>query len=610
MCGFVFYHSLQSPFSQQGFIKALASLQHRGPDGDGHWFSEKPYVALGHTRLAINGGDSGLQPMLSSDERFVMAVNGELYNSCDALECAGITFQTGSDSEYLLQQFIRQGVECFDELDGEFAFAIWDQQTQAAYLGRDRHGIKPLFYAEHNGALIAASEIKALLAYGVPAKWNPSYLAGAAFFTQDASTTPVEGVFSLPPGHYLKVAAHGVECLSYVQQSPFEPALFSRSELSFEQACDQFEAYLLNAIEKRLPKTGSVQSYLSSGIDSSVITAIAAHLGREVNAYTIAFEEHQAFDEYPQAKLLVDALGVQHYRVPVSDQVLADHFASAVWHSEMPVPNINIAGKYYLSRVLAESGHKTVLTGEGADESLVGYGFFRQDLTDPYQELSQLPVPWFNHLQAVQEKFGLLPAQAVHACPVGLMLGQLRSEAYQSTSAIDAFPNFLIHKQDTRLSIAQKLHYHSVYQSYNLGGLADRTEMAHGIEGRPPFLDNGLVEFVHSLPTEYKLADGIDKRILRTVSEKFMPAGYTRIEKKPFIAAPASLRSSGPLAELFQGYFSDLSHLPEFYDKEKVRGFYQQALMQDVSAQARLDPVFMHLASLMVLGERFGMNAY
>ena len=610
MCGFVFYHSVQAPCSEQGFTQALNSLKHRGPDGEGHWLAQQPYVAIGHTRLAINGGDSGVQPLHSQGGRVVMVVNGELYNSRTPLEQAGVTFQTGSDSEYLLHQYIRQGVECLDELDGEFAFAIWDRETQSAYLGRDRHGIKPLFYTLYNGALLAASEIKALLAYGVPAKWNHTYLAGAAFFAQDARGTPVEGVFSLPPGHYLKVSGEGVECLPYVRRSPFEPSQFSSTGLSFEQACAQFEHYLLSAIEKRLPHNESVQTYLSSGIDSSVITAIATHLGREVNAYTIAFEEHQAFDESPQAKQLADALGIQHHRIPVSDQLLADHFASAVLHSEMPVPNINIAGKYYLSRVLAESGHKTVLTGEGADESLIGYGFFRQELTEPYQDVNQLPVPWFDHLQSVQNKYGVMPAQAVHACPVGLMLGQLRAEPYQTVSTLDALAGIQVTEQDSRLTIAQKLHYQTVYQSYNLGALADRTEMAHGVEGRPPFLDNALVEFVHGLPTEYKFADGIDKRILRVVSEKFMPANYTRIEKKPFIAAPACLRSSGPLADLFQGYFSDLKYLPDFYDKEKVRGFYQQALTQDVSVQASLDPIFMNLASLMVLGEKLGMTGY
>ena len=132
--------------------------------------------------------------------------------------------------------------------------------------------------------------------------------------------------------------------------------------------------------------------------------------------------------------------------------------------------------------------------------------------------------------------------------------------------------------------------------------------MAHGIEGRPPFLDNKLVEFVHALPLNYKFEGQTDKRILRAVAGKYMPQSYAQIAKKPFISAPASLRAEGPLAGLFASYFMDLKHLPEFYNKEKVRNLYLQALTLAPAKQAALDPVFMHLCSLMVLQERFALS--
>ncbi len=606
MCGILFYSSLETPYNQEAFFQSLSEIQHRGSDGSGYWFSDQSFTAIGHNRLAINGGADANQPMLSADGRLVIAVNGELYNSRLGLESLGACFKTQSDSEFLLHQFQHKGCAGFDELDGEFAFAIWDESNKTAYLGRDRHGIKPLFYCKYQGGIIAASEVKALLAYGVPAKWNKRYLAGSEYFIQNARETFVEGVYAVPPGSFLKITSMGVDTVSYVQQSPFDPSAFTPSTLSFDHACEQFESLLLQAIEKRLISGGSNQAYLSSGIDSSIITAITAGLSDSVNAYSIGFDDN-SFDESKQAQAFAAELGVAHEIVQVSDHILADHFQSAVLHCEMPVPNINVAAKYYLSSVLSDAGHKTVLTGEGADESLLGYGFFRQDLTEPYSDIGLFPEPWKKHLQNVKQSLGFLPAQAVHSTPIGLMLSQLRQAEYALEPSLSTFEMQAPSSIDG-IEGSQKLHYQSVFQSYNLGALADRTEMAHGIEGRPPFLDNALVAFVHSLPTEYKFDGAIDKKILRHMAGKYMPSSYAKIEKKPFISAPSSLRKTGPLADLFQDLFMGLEHLPYFYNKEKVRGLYLDALNLDPSKQASLDPIFMHLASLMVLQKEFGLT--
>ncbi|PKG39286.1 asparagine synthase (glutamine-hydrolyzing) [Psychromonas sp. Urea-02u-13] len=613
MCGLIFYSSSSKQVNHSQFVRALNTLNSRGPDNKGLWFSETKNVALGHTRLQINGGDSASQPMCGDvDNTLVVAVNGEIYNDRAPLELQGIRFNTASDSEFLLHQFHLSGISGLAELDGEFAFVIVDKKSHQVTLGRDRHGIKPLFYAFIEGELIAASEIKALLAYGVPAKWNKDYLSGAEYFLQDASQTFVEGIYSVPPGHVVQVSGSTLTVIPYIERSPLNPSLFAVSTLSYSEACTQFETLLVDAIDKRLLKDQTNNTYLSSGIDSSIITAIASGLSDSMHSYTIAFPD-KAIDESQQAKQFAKQLAITNDTVLVDDYILADHLQSAVLQSEMAIPNINVAAKLYLSKQLALAGKKTVLTGEGADESLLGYGFFRQDLSAPYTSVSQFPATWHTHLQAVKNKLGCLPAQAVHATANGVLLTSLRAPQFQLESTMNNFSTLLIAPSaspitTSQITVSQQLHYQSVFQTYNLGALADRTEMANGIEGRPPFLDNQLVAFIHGLPLSYKFDGGVDKRILRDVATKYMPKQYTAIAKKPFISSPASLHTVGPLAEVFQSYFLDLTHLPDFYDKQKVSNLYHHALQLPIAQQAQLDPVFMFLCSVMILQAAYKME--
>ena len=181
--------------------------------------------------------------------------------------------------------------------------------------------------------------------------------------------------------------------------------------------------------------------------------------------------------------------GIHHDIVKVNDTVLADHFYDSVKQCEMPVPNINVAAKFYLSKVLKNAAQKVVLTGEGADESLLGYGFFKQDLTAPYTDIKKLPTAWHNHLKLVQKQLGCLPAQAVHATPIGVLLSSLRKTEFQLHSSFNGLIKYQKQVINSPIELSQQLHYQTVFQSYNLGALADRTEMANGIEGRPPFLD-------------------------------------------------------------------------------------------------------------------------
>ncbi|GAA3934169.1 asparagine synthase (glutamine-hydrolyzing) [Litoribacillus peritrichatus] len=603
MCGLLFYYSRYDSVDVARFKDALGYLNHRGPDERGLWMSAGLKVALGHCRLSINGGQSGRQPMVTADNQWVSVINGELYNDRSSLLKEGAQFQTKSDSEYLVQSLMHCGERAFQLLDGEFAFAVWHSASETAYLGRDRHGIKPLYFARINGKIIAASEVKALLACGVPSRWNLEYLQSVESFVADTTQTLVKGVFSVPPGVVLKVVNDEVKQITYVDTSPLIPASYRLSDLSFDDAADQFESLFIRAIKKRLLTGGVNACYLSSGIDSSMIAAVTKQYSQKLKTYSIGFEDPM-FDESSQASEFASCLDIEHEIVSVSEKTLADCFEASVYHCEMPVPNFNVSAKFFLSKVLSARGHKVALTGEGADESLLGYGFFMQDITSPYLGEAE-DGHGFGRLSYLHKRLGYVPAQMAHALPQAEALYNLRNRKY---SLINEYSAINREKDSPLICTSQELHYKTVFQTYNLSALADRTEMANAIEGRPSFLDNELVDFIHSLPLEYKFHLRKNKRILRHVAKKYMPESYTYVKKKPFITAPVSFKKTGPLADLFESYILGGNDLPSLYSSSKVRKLFLQLKGQNESVRSRFDPVFVHLVSLMILQKKFNLS--
>jgi asparagine synthase (glutamine-hydrolysing) len=607
MCGIVLVHSFNQAVDARGFQRALNSIQHRGPDDSGQFFADSAYLALGHTRLAINGGEQAQQPLKSANGRWHATVNGEIYNSRDQFPSRTFTYRTQSDSEILLNAFIADRADGLAQLDGEFAFALWHSETNTSYLGRDPHGIKPLYYTIYDGQLIAASEIKALLQYGVPSRWNLDYLVHSEYFVQDAQQTIVDNIFALPPGYLLEFSADGIKITPYASPSPLKPTDYAISAIDFEQAKIALTELLHLAVSKRLSKEHKTACYLSAGVDSTLITALAAQQA-PVSAFTLAFEQ-KVLDESAQAQHFARAMNIDHHIIAVTDADLAQHFPDALYHSEMAVPNMNIAAKFMLSRSVRNAGFKIALTGEGADESLLGYGFFRQDLMAPYSQSN-----WNAYLEPIQKRLGFIPAQIVHAAQHHTIYNDLRSgesfphNANRLMDIAGPVRYQALGTEDELIRMSQNIHYRSSFQTYNLGALGDRTEMAHGIEGRPPFLDKSLVNFIHSLPSHYKFRDGVDKYILREVSKDLLPtSAYTQQPKKPLLTAPTSLRAQGPLAELFQYYLLDANtHIP-IYSQNRIREFYRSSLLLTPVQQMQLDPVFVHLCSLSILQERLGL---
>ena len=382
MCGIAAIIAEEGGILAEALKRATRMLDHRGPDARGFWIAERGHIGLGHSRLSIIDLQTGDQPIASEDERLHLVVNGEFYGFeaiRSDLEAKGHRFRTRSDSEIALHLYEEVGTACLQSLRGEFAFALWDEPNRLLFAARDRFGIKPLFYAQHEGRLYLASEVKALFAAGVPAEWDEeSVLQIHSAMSNLPDRTLFKGVFQLPPGHFLLADA------GHVQIAPYWD--FDYPVHDPEAVCDDVEAIervrakLDEAIRVRLRADVPVGCYLSGGLDSCAVLGMAApHLAQPIHAFTLSFDRAE-YDERAIAEEMAAKAGAEFYPIDIKSSDLADHFSDAVWHAEAPLINAHGAAKFLLSRAVRDAGYKVVLTGEGSDEIFAGYPNFRRDM--------------------------------------------------------------------------------------------------------------------------------------------------------------------------------------------------------------------------------------
>jgi asparagine synthase (glutamine-hydrolysing) len=316
-------------------------------------------------------------------------VNGEFYGYKairTQLAAEDVPLTTDRDSEIALHLYEKHGAEFVHHLRGEFAIVIADERRRCVIAARDRFGIKPLFYRMVNGAVLLASEVKALLALGVPARWDEDGFLADCHSTRPANQTVFAGVRAVPP-----------ECLLFAKNGsidirPYWDTVYpTRETLAADRRSDGdviagFRAMLDEAVAERLVADVEVASYLSGGIDSSAVLGLAQrHSSGPIRAFTIAFGE-EMYDEESTARDMARLAGADFIPVPVSQQQIADFFADALWYSECPMFNGNGTAKYLLSKAVRDAGIEVVFTGEGADEILAGYPTARRDLVRPIQQ--------------------------------------------------------------------------------------------------------------------------------------------------------------------------------------------------------------------------------
>ena len=380
MCGFIAAQLATPWLTSERLATALATIAHRGPDGSASWFSPDRLSALGHVRLSIIGLSNGDQPIGHARGDLNLVVNGEFYGFKairENLRAKGYHFITESDSEIALHLYDEYGMAFTDHLRGEFAAVLADRRSGELIAVRDRFGIKPLFYAIHNGDVLFASEIKALLALGVPARWDhAAVLADMAHVRTNSSM--FADIHQVPPGCVAIAKDGNLQIRRYWSQDYPTAAVLGEESRSEAEIVEGFRAVLDDAVNERLTADVEVACYLSGGLDSSAVLGLAqAKLDRPIRAFTIKFEGE--WDESPLARRTAEFTGSNYVEVPVSPRDMADALEDTVWHGEKPIFNANSAAKFLLSKAVRDAGIKVVFTGEGADEMLAGYPGERRD---------------------------------------------------------------------------------------------------------------------------------------------------------------------------------------------------------------------------------------
>jgi asparagine synthase (glutamine-hydrolysing) len=602
MCGITAVLSRRSAIDPGKVLAGMTSLHHRGPDGRQHWMAGDGRVALGHTRLSIIDLATGDQPISNEDRSVHIVVNGEFYDFeriRAELQARGHRFRTKSDSEIALHLYEDYGPECLHHLRGEYAFIIWDERNQRMIAGRDRFGVKPLFYAEHDGALYLASEAKALMAMGVPARWSPETVYAGGFVIPGERTL-FDGIYAVPPGHFLRATreAHRVHQYWDVDYPRDDAAPAPRTDAEYVEG---FRTVLEQAVKTRLRADVPVGCYLSGGIDSCAVLGLAAlHHDGPVHAYTLTFDGAQ-YDESAIAKEMAQKAGATYQPIPMHQADLATNFRGAVIQSEIPFINGHTVAKYMLSRAVRESGYKVVLTGEGSDEILAGYPHFRRDMLmhhtagqDP-EETSRLLREL---VESNQVSRGLLlpEGDADTGAVCTTLLGYVPSwlEAMSGTaSRLRAFmrDDFIEPRRGTdvigtllsSLDVERRLKGRNAVHSalylwaktvlphYILSNLGDRMEMAHSIEGRVPFMDHHVAEYLQRVPVSLKIRGMTEKYILREAVKDVVTKTVYERQKHPFLSPPATLHPHEPLHALMQDTLRGTAgaNVP-FLDQRKV----------------------------------------
>lgn len=591
----------------QVFVDALGSLKHRGPDDSGHWSSENKSVLLGHTRLSIIDLNSGHQPITSTDENIIAVVNGEFYDYKkirNKLIDIGYTFKTESDSEIIIPLYQEYGIEFLKHLKGEFAFIIYDKKNHRVLFGRDRFGIKPLFYSIFNDVLYVASEVKCLLAMGVPKKLDESAYLRRKFNLSRQSI--YHNIYSVQPAHYITTVSTKQEIVEHQYWNfNFERNLNSVPQ-NICEATDAVHNLLYESVSCRLVSDQPIAFYLSGGLDSSAILGIAHNiLGKSLPAFTLSFSENKKFDEREYAKLMADHVNADLHVVNITQDLLADNFESAVLKNEMPIFNANAIGKFILSKEVHRAGFKVVLTGEGADEIFSGYSHFRKDMlmndrVDLSQNLSDIE-------KLIQKRVGAtitwLSDELIKARAIYQLFSNVKPTELPITPILTDVISLLGKGSQWQacepMHLSMLLWSKTMLPNFVLCALGDRMEMAHHVEGRLPFLDHKLVEFVSQLPASFKIKDRAQKFILREAVKNYLPESLYRRKKHYFQAPPLLANTKGNMYSLVQDVLrsSALESL-SFLDSKKTRMILDQLSHKSISELSILEPVLMEIVSL------------
>lgn len=566
MCGIAGWADARNSLENQEEIirKMQRAITHRGPDAEGLFF--EPYCRLAHTRLAVIDPENGSQPMRFG--RFTMVYNGELYNTKELrgdLRKLGAEFVTQSDTEVLLQAYAYWGKECLSRLNGIYAFAVWDSERRSLFLARDRVGVKPLFYYLYDGGILFASEMKALLAhpYVKPVldeegaasllMLGPARKGGCGVF---------QGIRELLPGEY------GVFADGKLEKRIYWSLIARPHSETLPETMEHLRFLLTDSIERQLVSDVPLCTFLSGGLDSSLISAIAARKyqrdGRILDTYSVDYKDNrknfvasafQPDEDAPWIVKMSEFIGSAHTNVVIDSPQLADALIPSMEARDLP-GMADVDSSLYLFCGEVKKRFTVAVSGECADEIFCGYPWYHKP-----ELLNAEGFPW---ARSTAQRAGLLRKELSEKISPAEYVNRAAAETAERASVLDS-------DSERERAVRRMFMLNFYWFMQTLLDRKDRCSMAHGLEVRVPFCDHRIAEYAYNIPWEMKTFGGREKGLVRKIGEEFLPYDVVWRKKSPYP------KTHNPTyAKLVFEQFRRLSRekdfrLTELLDREKIR---------------------------------------
>jgi len=561
MCGIAAVINLMgSPVNPSDLDRLVDVLNHRGPDGSGKKLVNERRIGIVHTRLAVNDIANGQQPMFDRESNCMISFNGEIYD-CDRLRNElsrfGHKFETTSDTEVILALYKQYGYDMFDHMNGEFAFILWDGIKKELIVARDRFGIKPTFYYQTKNEVVFSSEVKGLFCLGrLKPEPCPEYLLSSFVGTFIDRGSFFKNVRSVKPGHFMVVKDNLISERCY-----WKPNYTDKTTLSYADSVERVRELLTQSIHRRMVSEREVAVSLSGGLDSSIIGAVASERNPDIRSFSIGFDGAN-FCESQISSQTAKELGISNHLMTYKQSDICDELIETVCATELPISTPQPIGMRMLSRTMRDAGVTSVMTGEGADEMFGGYAFFKLDMLREGLRKSTLSQSEYKTLlsrfMSKEKDSSVMLWYPCKSWQKHQVLGEYDSHFAVRSNDVRNLMNLMFtdsvrsHRLQSdykQLNLFKRLQDEGVngldfnrslslrqLEQYIFSIQADRVIMNHSIEGRLPFLDKDLVDFVNSLPPSYliDLERLQEKLILNQAFEKQLPKHMRFKQKRPY----------------------------------------------------------------------------
>lgn len=629
MCGIagLISYSGALPNNAQAIKSMLPMLSHRGPDKQSFVCAQHNH--FGHTRLSIIDLESGDQPIYNRDKTVCTVFNGEIFNYLELKEehLSDYPFYTESDTEIIVALYEKYGIDFVDLLNGQFAIALYDTKRNKSFLLRDRIGIAPLFYCHDNGVVYFASEIKSLLATGdISARLNTdAYFDFIHLWSTLAPDTLFAGIKQVSPGCYIEIDQSGTTEKRY-WDFDFKPD----AEQSLDEAIEELDQLMKDAVKIRLRSDVPVAAYLSGGLDSTIVLSYLNRQCADLETFSLTFDDEQLNEEKFQSEV-AHYFSTRHHSFCADYQLIADNFLKTIWHTESPLFRTSPTPMMLLSSEVHANNFKVVLTGEGADEIFGGYDIFKEAKirkfwsTNPESSWRPLllkklyPYLDFNKIKSMDYLKNTF----------GRNLADTKSLSYafdaraNVTSAVKYFMQEDIQRQmdldlESRLqehlpitagqfgvfNTAQYVEARTIMPGYILSSQGDRMLMANSVEGRYPFLDHRVIEFAGKLKNRFKMNGLNEKFILKQMVRGKIPGSVLERPKQPYRAPDINALLCSKDNQLLDFLSEDHLRKTGLFDPAKVTKLVNKA----VSGRAKSvkdNMIFTNILSTQIWVEKF-----